>query len=103
MLKTQAIINAYNNTSYSRIKDNVKAIIFIGTPHRGADLAALLGNVLTVTLSRKPFVDQLRSDSESIQEINNLFRDRTTSLDLVSFYESLGIHGLGVRFLDTKV
>lgn len=73
-------------------------MIFLGTPHRGADLAKLLSDVLEITFSKKIFVEQLRSNSEFIQEINDAFRDRSESLDLISYYESRGIRGGGVQF-----
>jgi len=62
--------------------------VFLGTPHRGAALAALLSAVLAVLFSRKVFVNQLRSNSEMIQGMNDAFRDRSQMLQLVSFYES---------------
>jgi hypothetical protein len=93
-LNVQAIINAYNEKS--RIIDNTKAIIFLGTPHRGADLAVLLDRLLRVCFSSKGFVGQLRPDSELIEDINNAFRHRTESLQLMSYYESNGMRGLEV-------
>lgn len=76
---------------------NAKGILFLGTPHRGADLAGLLNSILKVTLSQKTFVKQIESNSDSIQDINNLFRKPSKSLRLISYYESKGIPGLGVH------
>lgn len=92
----QAIINAHNDESYSNFKANVKAVVFLGTPHRGANLAAMLSKLLTATLSRRIFVDQLNPKSSMIKQINDQFRDRAKELQLRSFYESLGMQGLGV-------
>ena len=94
----QAIINVYNNCPYTNIVDNTKAIIFLGTPHHRADLANLLSNLLLVSFSGKIFVDQLHLNSKTIQEINNAFRDRSESLDLISYYESEGMNTAGVSF-----
>jgi len=69
----------------------------MGTPHRGSDLAALLNKVLWISLSSKGFVKQLNVRSDLIQGINDHFRDRTKSLQLVSFYESRGVNPIGVR------
>jgi hypothetical protein len=74
----------------------VKAIVFLGTPHRGADLASLLSNLLFVSFSQKVFVKQLRTNSELIQGINNQFRDRSESIEIISFHESKGMRSLGV-------
>ena len=79
---------------------NVKAIIFFGTPHRGADLASSLSNLLFVSFAQRIFVDQLRVKSELIQGINDQFRDRSESLELVSFSESKEMRGLGVLALN---
>ena len=59
-------------------------------------LLILLSNLLTISFSKKIFVDQLRSNSEIIQEINDTFRHRSESLELISYYESKGIHAVGV-------
>jgi inhibitor of KinA sporulation pathway (predicted exonuclease) len=96
VLTCQAIINAYNDRLYTNIVKNTKAIIFLGTPHRGADLANNLSKLLSISLSRKIFVDQLRPESEMIEEMNNAFRHRSESLELISYFESAGIHPTGV-------
>ena len=90
------MVNAYNDSSYARILTSVKAILFFGTPHRGADLSAIMSKLLVVSFSRKVFVDQLRWNSLLIKEINDSFRDRSTSFELVSYYECRGIPGVGV-------
>src|SRR5271170_1866417 len=92
----EAIINAYNDRSYLNIVENAKAILFLGTPHRGADLASLLSNLLAVTFTQRNFVDHLRANSEMIQEINDAFRDRSQSLELLSYYESEAMRAAGV-------
>jgi hypothetical protein len=57
----------------------------------------MLRNLLTLTFAkRKVFVDQLEANCEPLMEISRLFRDRSKALELVSFYESTGIHGVGV-------
>jgi hypothetical protein len=80
----------------------VKGIIFLGTPHRGADLAELLSNILTAMLSQRIYVNQLRRESEMIQEINQAFLERSVALKLVSFYESTAIRVIGVNHLKIR-
>lgn len=70
--------------------------MFLGTPHRGADHASLLNRLLEASFSGKTFVNQLCPNSELIQEINDAFRHRSESLQLISYYESRGVQGLGV-------
>ena len=95
-LRTQSFINACNSLIYKALVPNIKAMVFFGTPHRGAEKAELLSRILGVTLSQKIFVQQLRRNSESIQEINNLFRDNSLSVSLISYYEQGGMTGFGV-------
>jgi hypothetical protein len=80
-----------------KILENVKAIVFLGTPHCGSDLARLLSNLLSISYSQRIFVKQLRVNSELIQGINDQFRDRSESLELISFYESKEMRGIGVH------
>jgi hypothetical protein len=82
---------------YAQVLRNVKGVICLGTPHRGADLAKLLKIFLAATFSPRIYVDQLKPNSEMIQEINRAFLDRSLSLELASFYESTGMRSLGVN------
>jgi hypothetical protein len=63
--------------------------VFLGTPHRGADLASILDLALTVSFSSKRFVKQLKPNCEGVKAINNAFIFRANSLKLVSFYETV--------------
>lgn len=87
----QAIINAYNDRNYEKVLPNIRGIVFLATPHRGANMAKLLSRLLSVTLSKKVFVDQLAPRTSTIVDINTAFPDRTKSLFLVSFWESTGV------------
>jgi len=90
------VIDAYNSDNYWNLYQNIKGIMFLGTPHHGSDLANVLKNILSVTFSSKDFVKQLKPNSDAIAHINRLFRDRAKDMKLVSFYESKGLRGLGV-------
>jgi hypothetical protein len=70
--------------------------MFLATPHRGLNHAGFLAMVLAVAFSQKVFVGQLEHDSVLMEMINDQFRDRASSLELVSFRESTGIRGVGV-------
>jgi len=84
----KAIIDAYNNPQYAELHKGIKAVVFLGTPHRGADLASILDAVLTVSFSSRTFVTQLKPNSEAIKSINHNFIHRVSSLKLVSFFET---------------
>jgi hypothetical protein len=87
---------------YAEVLRNVKGVIFLGTPHRSADLAKLLKTFLAATFSPRTYVDQLKPGSETIQEINRTFLDRSRSLELTSFHESTGMRSFGVNCLEIQ-
>jgi hypothetical protein len=92
------LINAYNyGQKYDHIGSNVIGTAFLGTPHRGADLAEVLKAVLTISFSKRKFVNDLSSTSQTIKELNRLFGARSEQLELVSFWESTGKRVVGVR------
>ena len=86
----QALIVAHNNEIYRQINKNTIGIVFLGTPHRGADLAKLLKALLDVTFSETRSVTDLVPGSQIIKEINDAFPDRARNLQLASFWESRG-------------
>ena len=61
---------------------------FLATPHRGSDLAELLVNILKVSYGPKPFVSELRPNSDLISSINDSFRHFDRDVQLWSFYET---------------
>jgi len=63
----------------------------------------LLSNILTATLSQRIYVNQLQRESETVQEINQAFLDRSVSLELVSFYESTAMRLIGVMALEFNI
>jgi len=81
---------------YTGIHQNFKGIVFMGTPHRGAKLAKLLKMILHTTFAKRRFVNQLIPQSETITRLNEAFRHRATSFQLVSFWESTGMTGVDV-------
>jgi hypothetical protein len=91
------MITAYNNTRYSQIKKNTIGIAFLGTPHRGGDLAKILKALLDVSFSERQFVKDLLPGSQIIKEINDAFADHISSLQLASFSESTGMMLVGVN------
>jgi len=73
--------------------------VFMGTPHRGAQLAELevfLRKLLGSVVSDQKFLRQLKPGSETIMEITHKFKDRADSFHLLSYYEQAGVRGVGV-------
>jgi hypothetical protein len=102
-LSLQALITAHNIERYRQITKNTIAIAFLGTPHRGADLANVLKTLLNVTFSESKFVNDLSPDSQTIKEINDAFGERSRGLQLASFWESTGMALAGVLVLHYPV
>jgi hypothetical protein len=79
-----------SDQQYAEMVLQIKAIIFLATPHRGSDYAQTLQNILKVTpgLSGKHYVAELEKNSGTLQDINEQFRKVCGGLTLVSFHES---------------
>ena len=70
----------------------VRAIAFLATPHRGANYAKILNQILAASpfgTSQKEYVAELEATSSTIQDINDQFRTVCAELILVSFYETM--------------
>ncbi|KAL9133197.1 MAG: hypothetical protein Q9175_005628 [Cornicularia normoerica] len=72
------------------LANRVHSIFFLATPHRGADSAQLLSNLLKITVSHgsKSYVDNLVPKSDAIQVINDEFRNVYRGIQLWSFFET---------------
>lgn len=99
----RAYIMARQKEGYEKLSQRVKAILFLATPHRGADLAQLLTKVLNVSPGARPFVKDLHRNSLATQSINEEFPQYCQELQLYSFYETLPMaYGLGKSLVVEK-
>jgi pimeloyl-ACP methyl ester carboxylesterase len=87
----KAYILAHQDPACKELAEQVHSMFFLGTPHRGSNLAAILRNILMVTWSAKPFVADLTPNSSTLTEINDAFRHVAPGLHLWSFYETLPV------------
>lgn len=78
----------HHEPGVANILKRIKAVIFIATPHRGADYATMLNLLLTCVFNKNISVEQLRPNSEVLEGITDDFQDIAKSLELVSFWES---------------
>jgi WD40 repeat protein len=85
----KALILANQLHEYESVARRVRSIFFLATPHRGADLAAILSKLLTVSSGARPFVQDLHRKSLATQTINDEFPRYCQQLQLFSFYETL--------------
>jgi hypothetical protein len=77
---------------YGKIIESTCAVMFLATPHQGADLAALLNPVLKYMLpgkSSKRFISDMKKGSSTLYELNDQFRHLSKKLVIFSFYETV--------------
>lgn len=86
----KAYILARRDSIYRSISDRFHTMFFIATPHRGADSAQLLFDLLRATnKGSQPYLADLGRNSVSVESINDEFRHICDRLKLYSFYETL--------------
>lgn len=87
----KVLLLAKQDPLYHRIAARTHSMFFLATPHRGADSAQLLSNMLTIAVSHgsKPYVDNLMPGSDAIQVINDGFRHVLQGIQLWSFFETV--------------
>jgi len=85
----RAYILAKQQTAFSSIANRVQAMLFLATPHRGADYAHLLSKILSILPGPRPIVMDLHRNSVATQSINEEFPRICENLQLFSFYETL--------------
>lgn len=79
--------------------DRIRCIFFLGTPHHGADYAAILNNILTISgvLSPRDYIRDLTTGSTSAELINVEFGKYAHDLPIFTFFETLRVSlGFGI-------
>lgn len=89
LVMKRAFIVAKQKEEFSGLADRIKTMVFLATPHRGADLAQLLTRMLTLSSGSRPFVKDLHRSSLATQSINDEFPQYCQDLQLYSFYETM--------------
>lgn len=93
-----------SNDHFKDIMSLVSAIVFLGTPHHGSNLAKILNSLLAVS-NPKQYVSDLAQASPMIEDINEQFRHFVTEVKIASFYESrytsLGLKKMVIPFTNS--
>ncbi|KAK8861793.1 WD40 repeat-like protein [Apiospora arundinis] len=97
LIMKQTYILAKQMSVYKDIAERITAIIFIATPHTGSELAPILDRIFRMTSGLKPYLEDLRRNSDTVQTINTLFPAHSTDLMLHSFYETQPLSVGGLR------
>ena len=96
----QALITAHSQADFSDILLSTRAILFMGTPHKGskhATRAALLSRMLMATglkLAKHRF-QLLASNCDALSNLGDLFQKIAVNISITSFYETETTPGLG--------
>lgn len=87
LVMKKAYVLAKQDAVHKALAGRFAAFYFLATPHRGADSARMLKNLLRVVYDR-PYIGDLEPNSGAIQVINDEFRHFSAGLELWSFYET---------------
>ncbi len=85
----KAYLLGQNDPEYKDITKSIASIIFLSTPHRGSNLAAVLHSILEVSFASKHYVTDLKRDSSMLEALNEEFRHIAPKLQIFSFYETM--------------
>uniref|UniRef100_A0A0B7JPH5 Uncharacterized protein n=1 Tax=Bionectria ochroleuca TaxID=29856 RepID=A0A0B7JPH5_BIOOC len=82
-----------HESRYGSLLSQIKSVIFLGTPHRGSDIATwakMLGKVSNLFISdsvRIGLLNDLEPQSRVLKDIEDQFLQRTVGLQIFTFYE----------------
>ncbi|OAX80690.1 hypothetical protein ACJ72_04973 [Emergomyces africanus] len=88
----KAVMQGHNDEAYKDLVAQVKAVLFLSTPHRGSNLAEVLNRILSVSIfnhSPKQYLSELKENSVFIEDVNEEFRKHAPRMQVFSFYETL--------------
>jgi hypothetical protein len=96
---SQAIVYAQSRPSiFGDIYSSVKAILFFGTPHQGANAAVwatYLGHISkAVGIRRANVTKELQTWSNELVELTTLFSEQIPDLSITTFFEMQPTYGV---------
>jgi hypothetical protein len=100
VLKKALIIAHERSERYSSISRDTFGVMFMGTPHRGSDVAfwsnifGSMADLLTLGSIRTQLLQDLKPKSDCLGSTCSQFVERAQSLRIFSMYERLRIKGL---------
>lgn len=91
LVTKKAYIAAREQKVDREFADRIRAMFFLATPHRGSAYASTLSNILRISgfLPSREYLEELTTDSASIQLINHDFCRYAGDLLVFSFFETL--------------
>lgn len=87
----KAFLLGKQDVQFAELVSKVYGIMFLGTPHRGSQLATTLNSILSsspIGPPPKTYIADIQVQSNTLQEINEQFRHCYHDLEIVSFFET---------------
>ncbi|OIW33004.1 hypothetical protein CONLIGDRAFT_570241, partial [Coniochaeta ligniaria NRRL 30616] len=99
LIVKQALLTASIDQQYLLISQHTQGVVFMGTPHRGSDLAkwgSLLATVAKVAFlsPKKEFLDNLHKNRKELIELSEDFIKIAAKYAFKSFYEENRVKGV---------
>lgn len=90
LIVKEAHLRGQSDPMYQEITRSIHSILFLSTPHRGANFTETLRRTLQVSLKTAPrkYIDELAAGSSGLQKLNEEFRHAAPKLEIFSFYET---------------
>ncbi|MCJ1435227.1 hypothetical protein MMC27_004599 [Xylographa pallens] len=88
----KAYIAGQSDTQYQNLVKEIRAVLFMSTPHRGSNLAIILNRILATSFmghTSKQYIADLKKNSPVIEALNEDFRNLAPKLQIFCFYETL--------------
>ena len=86
-----------NDDDYKEMVSQIKAIVFLSTPHRGCNSAGYLDTLLRTFNLSQGYIKDLVRNGPFLQNINHDFNNICRDLKLFSFYETAKTSIYGVN------
>ena len=110
LILAKAMVTARNSEQYRSVWLGSKAVIFLGTPHRGssaAEYGKVLGGIARVVLDlsgsallfgsiNKKLIESLEQESRELLNIAEVFVPLSSSLHIVTYYETVAYPVIGL-------
>lgn len=105
----RALISASLLSDYGPIRRNIKAIVFMGTPHKGSRLSSYLtpptrivNNLVPTSPFRSDLIGNLQVLSRTLSEVSEMSVRALSELIVISFYEQKRMKGLNSLLSSTS-
>ncbi|KAH8782222.1 hypothetical protein F5882DRAFT_439845 [Hyaloscypha sp. PMI_1271] len=107
LLFKQALVLCNNGQNYRHLLERIHGIVFMGTPHRGSDIAfwaSYAGNLINAvsfgTRTNKDLLGVLRKDSSFLGSLSQKFVLQSRFMHILSFYETERFPMLNCRIVE---